>query len=635
LETIGKGIKTLASFGIMLALFSMIAVADVELDVPIFNQGDATWKTDKLGGCSGDTIGSDGCAITSIAMSFKYYGIDTNPRDLNNWLVNNSGYNSKKGCLVKWQKAPGRTNGIVQWMNYPYSATLNEIKSELDNGYPVIAEIKVSKGQHFVVLTGYSGSDFYMNDPDGGIQSTVNNVYGDPAKYIKGIRLYHGPTVRIIENAVYCENKDCTTATVKPGDNLTFVYNVSDPYAYNVSDVRLGAQIRLNGSTGAWIDDISNGYANDKIVNVTPGAHDYSRNFTIPAGTPDGIYDARWVIMNDTTKNWIDSREMWNIVQIKAQTGPVYNVNKSKNYNGIQLAIDDADPGNIINVASGSYQENVDANKNNLILKGIDEGTGKPIVNAIGTESAIIISADGVTLENFNAHSDYYAGISVNSNNDIIRNNNVSNQRIGIILNSSYSIVEKNIVNDNMDAKNSGIIILGSHNLIRNNSASNNTVGIYACSCLFHGNYYAISINNTIEDNIASKNYVSGIVLDNSSYNKVIHNTMDSNNLAGIVLDHLSNNNEMKENNVSKNNFGILAGISDNNLIYHNNFVNNVENANETGTNLWDDGYPSGGNYWDDYMGIDADNDGMGDTPYSIPGGTSIDRYPLIKPFSS
>lgn len=45
----------------------------------------------------------------------------------------------------------------------------------------------------------------------------------------------------------------------------------------------------------------------------------------------------------------------------------------------------------------------------------------------------------------------------------------------------------------------------------------------------------------------------------------------------------------------------------------------------------WDDGYPSGGNYWSDYDGVDLDNDGIGDTPYWVTG-FAKDDYPLMKP---
>ena len=37
-----------------------------------------------------------------------------------------------------------------------------------------------------------------------------------------------------------------------------------------------------------------------------------------------------------------------------------------------------------------------------------------------------------------------------------------------------------------------------------------------------------------------------------------------------------------------------------------------------------------GGNYWDDYNGNDTDNDGIGETSYSIPPGNKIDHLPLV-----
>jgi hypothetical protein len=80
------------------------------------------------------------------------------------------------------------------------------------------------------------------------------------------------------------------------------------------------------------------------------------------------------------------------------------------------------------------------------------------------------------------------------------------------------------------------------------------------------------------------------------------------------------------------------------NHIYYNNFINNIVNAYDNGNNTWNSEYPSAGNYWDNYTGIDAlwgqnqdtnGSDGVGDTPVSIPGGENQDRYPLMEPYTT
>ncbi|MFQ6063634.1 MAG: nitrous oxide reductase family maturation protein NosD, partial [Methanosarcinales archaeon] len=110
-------------------------------------------------------------------------------------------------------------------------------------------------------------------------------------------------------------------------------------------------------------------------------------------------------------------------------------------YNKIQSAIDSANPGDIIEVLSGTYYENVKVNKK-IILKGIDSGKGKPVVVARGRGSAITIKADGVTLEGFNAKNSIYRpyyGIMVISNNNVLKNNTASNNNYGIYLSNSRS----------------------------------------------------------------------------------------------------------------------------------------------------------------------------------------------------
>jgi hypothetical protein len=85
-------------------------------------------------------------------------------------------------------------------------------------------------------------------------------------------------------------------------------------------------------------------------------------------------------------------------------------------------------------------------------------------------------------------------------------------------------------------------------------------------------------------------------------------------------------------------------------VIYHNNFIDNAVprwqavsgNIPSIADNVWDNGYPSGGNYWSDYTGKDQysgtkqnanGSDAVGDTPYDINFGQR-DHYPLISPYN-
>jgi len=317
-----KAVRTMAMVGIVLALFSSVAMADIRLDVPVYDQGDKTWAGDQLGSCDNTTIKSAGCAITSIAMVFKYYGVDTDPQDMNNWSIENGGYSG--GCNVKWDIADERSNGIVDWIGDP-SASLDRIKSELNNRYPVIAKVMIplkSGGEtgHYVVITGYSeiksgskiNTTLYINDPVGGVKETIpstsNKRYPDsPEKEVKKIRLYHGPVIQITDQSIF-------PTIAKAGDELTFVYNINNPLD-EVPKIRLGAQIRTNNPQGEWIDDVSN----DKVVDLVSGVNDYSRLFKLPLDLKLGFYDARWVLIDELTKKPINSKEMIRIFEIQAE----------------------------------------------------------------------------------------------------------------------------------------------------------------------------------------------------------------------------------------------------------------------------------------------------------------------------
>ena len=149
------------------------------------------------------------------------------------------------------------------------------------------------------------------------------------------------------------------------------------------------------------------------------------------------------------------------------------------------------------------------------------------------------------------------------------------------------------------------------------------------------GYYYGILIDVNCSSNIISTNLVSfnmetGIkVRDYTLLNQIIDNTV-INNTEGIEIYSSSDKNSVHGNIIRDNtNFGV--GIySEYNTIYQNCFINNGLHAIDDGANnAWD--YLAQGNYWDNYTGVDNDQNGIGDIPYNITGlSGSQDNFPLM-----
>jgi parallel beta-helix repeat protein len=200
----------------------------------------------------------------------------------------------------------------------------------------------------------------------------------------------------------------------------------------------------------------------------------------------------------------------------------------------------------------------------------------------------------------------------------------ITNFGYGICLSSSSN----NTINGNTIAHNDCGIVL--------DDSSNNTL----CGNLIFSNGFVhlggirldSSSNNSILGNNIVTNMQNGIRLSFSSNNNSVSGNNITNSWDGIRLDYSSNNNSVSGNNITNNHHsGILLASSSNNTIYHNNFVNNTQQVSSDGTstNVWDDGYPSGGNYWSDYNGTDANHDGIGDSAYVIDA-NNTDNYPLM-----
>ncbi len=182
---------------------------------------------------------------------------------------------------------------------------------------------------------------------------------------------------------------------------------------------------------------------------------------------------------------------------------------------------------------------------------------------------------------------------------------------------------------------------------IRLESSSNNTIsGNNITNNVQEGIWLESSSNNSIAGNSITNNVYDGIRLWLSS-----DNTISGNNICDGITLSVSSNNTVSGNNITNNiYYGIYLYKSSNNKFYHNNFINNTQQVHRDVAvydNFWDDGYPSGGNYWSDYTGVDnysgphqnqTGSDCIGDRPYIIAKPYIIDQpiqdnYPLMNPW--
>ena len=237
--------------------------------------------------------------------------------------------------------------------------------------------------------------------------------------------------------------------------------------------------------------------------------------------------------------------------------------------------------------------------------------------------------------------------IGSGSDNNEIKGNIVNNNDIGIKLHSgdiniNYNVIQNNTANNN---RVDGIRVYASYkdsgcnynklleNIVNNNEGN----GIYLYARAWTPSYAGSCNYNEIWKNTAKNNGYHGISLHHDygtgscSVNDITENIVYNNTQNGISLVGWTVNNKILHNNITDNYlYGALIEVnSDDNTIYNNTFIGNTVNALDSGTgNQWD--YGSLGNYWDDYAGVDANDDGIGDSAYDVPpAGGSVDNYPI------
>jgi len=303
-------------------------------------------------------------------------------------------------------------------------------------------------------------------------------------------------------------------------------------------------------------------------------------------------------------------------------------------------------------IAHGVFIQNTDAS---FVIRAVYVHSGGTVYDGIhllavqnGTieDSTLSGNRDGIravgrnlTIANNTVSLNTDEGIFVGSAggppnaNTVVGNTVTSNTWSGINLNDcSYVTVAGNVVRSNGAF---GIWLWYSDhvNVTGNNASFNRNAGVsvgHSTDVFVSGNSLYRNLNGigvgyggrtTVANNTVASSDYSGIAFYTSNEVLVTGNTIVGNPSVGIGLD-----------------VDVTGARLDHNAF----FANGVQADDRTGAGTaWDDGYPSGGNYWSDHAGADdcsgplqdvcPDPDRIIDSSYVIDG-NSQDRYPLVAP---
>ncbi len=570
------------------------------------------------------TLAADGCTVEGFVVinsGNPHAGISVdsdNNTITNNTVMNNRGFgihldrsrnNSIRGNRVK----TNGFSGISVQNSSNNEIASNSVVNNTRNGIDLFGSSSNVISDNVVGDNSEHGIRLYRSDQNVLSSNIVSN------NTLEGISIEDSEGTVTSGNVVI--NAEKTAMPAEDGETLVnFTIVVTNTGQVDLDKVRVTDELpagleyvsdnrsgRLRGGEVEWT--LAGSLAANESAEII-----LSARFT---GEVTGNLTNRVGATAETSKGFVSDEDSA-VVTPPQIAGPDESIS-----NAIQMARD----GDVVEVKSGIYRENIFLDKS-ITLKGVDTGGGPPVLMGDGVESTLTLLADGCIVEGFvvTGSGNPHAGIEILSGNNSISDNVIRNNRgYGVLISEargnavlSNQIRENgfdgvcikgagdNLVSDNVVSTNGGCGISleeSSDNVLSTNRISSNSEqGIELLDSSGnsildnmigggsgHGIQLAGSIANDISGNVVSDNQNDGIRLEGSSENSISSNTLQANviglrlissdlnaltdNVARINREHgislrQSNDNTLSGNSVEENQMhGVrLIGSDDNSL---------------------------------------------------------------------
>jgi parallel beta-helix repeat protein len=274
---------------------------------------------------------------------------------------------------------------------------------------------------------------------------------------------------------------------------------------------------------------------------------------------------------------------------------------------------------------------------------------GKPIywlINRQGEQvpadagCVILVNSTKMTLKDLVLQSNFFGVLLIDDSDIEVTNCVITTSRYAIQIKPTLNLTKSsNVTIDHCSILENGVAIYleATNCIISHNLIDRNLAGIY----VKRGCDLNLITRNIIANNIPPprEEWILGYHMPNSAVYE-----------PGTAIVLYGANNTICYNTIQTNECGINGAYGGrDNWIHHNNFINNTVHAvifDPTGSyypNTWDNGYPSGGNYWSNVNETDlfsgpcqniTGSDGIGDLPLRI-AHRNTDQYPLMAPINT